>query len=409
MTGGFLWSIILVSCSVEKVKIDDPNGEVLEEHEDTSSGDIEVEEPSLEDTGEETSEPAQEGAPSDDPEAPDADGDGLSDVEEEAYGTDPNNADSDGDGLLDGDEVFVHQSDPTNEDTDSDGIPDGDEVSFGTDLHNPDSDGDGLSDFSEIYEHGTNPIKADTDDGGADDAYEIYEGTDPNDHSDDNPSTEEGLLDGHFDVDTSSFISEIGNGETDEHEHEYDDDYLVTGVDFFDMFGSSLHLINQDVDANQPFRLTVLNANASVGGRMVINQTYDALDNGTWTPTTIYDNTPVDQLPIYSISGVLGTMPLTEAGIYFHPLAIINGGLHPTKTSCVKDNNLGPDQEWRNGAVTIQAIAVNIDGSSMYTIDDAMSAGGHGAATSGLLWELTLFWHWGGPCYHHSGWSTYTP
>ena len=345
-----------------------------------------------------------------DPTQSDSDGDGLSDGEELNLGTDPNNADTDGDGLSDGDEVNTHQTDPNETDTDSDGLNDGEEVNtHGTNPNNPDTDGDGLTDESEINTHGTSPINADTDDGGADDSYEIFDGTDPNDSSDDNPDTSEGLISGHFDVDTSSFISPIGNGSTDKHVHEYDDDYQVTGVDFFNLFNSGLHTIDTDItDPDQAFRLLVLNGNLSISGRLVINQSYDPLDYATWTPITIYDNTPDENLPIYSLSGANGTTQLSQAGLYFHPLAIVNGGLHPTKTGCVKDNDLGPNNEWRNGAVTIQAVAVNSDGSPSYTVDNGMSNGGHGAATSGLLWELTLFWHWSGPCYQDSDWSTHT-
>ena len=346
-----------------------------------------------------------------DPTNADSDGDGLSDSEELNIGTDPNNSDTDGDGVNDGQEVNTYQTDPHNTDTDSDGLSDGEEINtHGTNPNNPDTDGDGLSDESEINTYGTNPINADTDDGGADDSYEIFDGTDPNDPNDDDPNTSEGLLGGHFDADTSSFISPIGNGSTDKHIHEYDDDYQVTGVDFFNMFNSGLHTIDTDItDPDQPFRLIVLNANLSVSGRLTINNTYDPLDYATWQPITIYDNTTDSNLPIYSLSGANGTTQLSQAGIYFHPLAIVNGGLHPSKTGCVKDNELGPNDEWRNGAVTIQAISVNPDGSPAYTLDGSMSNGGHGAAASGLLWELTLFWHWNGPCYHENGWSTYTP
>lgn len=342
----------------------------------------------------------------------DTDGDGLSDDDEILYGTDPNNPDSDGDGVTDGDEVHVYFTEPTNPDTDSDGLSDGDEIfTHSTDPLNPDTDGDGLTDTAEIFEHGTSPVNSDTDDGGADDGYEVFDETDPTDPSDDDPHTEEGLWGGHFDVDTSSFISPINNGSTDSHKHEYDDDFNVTGVDFFDTLGTNLHTIETDVgDPDQPFRLIVINSDLSIGGRLVVNQTYDPLNGSTWTPTTIYDNTVDTSLPVYSFSGANGTTALTQAGIYFHPLAILHGGLHPTNTGCVKDNELGPNNEWRNGAVTIQAIAMNTDGSEAYTTDYSMSNGGQqGVATSGLLWEMTLFWHWGGPCYHDNGWSTYTP
>jgi hypothetical protein len=84
-------------------------------------------------------------------EAPDADGDGLSDDDEAAYGTDPNDADSDDDGLEDGGEVHDHATDPLSPDTDGDGLPDGDEVNtHHTDPLDADSDRDGLGDGDEL-------------------------------------------------------------------------------------------------------------------------------------------------------------------------------------------------------------------------------------------------------------------
>lgn len=75
------------------------------------------------------------------PEAPDADGDGLSDSDEETVGTDPNNADSDGDGLSDGDEVWEHSTNPLSDDTDGDGYSDSLELDHG---HDPTDDDSGF-------------------------------------------------------------------------------------------------------------------------------------------------------------------------------------------------------------------------------------------------------------------------
>jgi hypothetical protein len=73
-------------------------------------------------------------------EAPDADGDGLSDEQEAALGTDPDNPDTDGDGLTDFEEVGADgtynvgvDTDPLNADTDGDGYTDGEEVAGGAD------------------------------------------------------------------------------------------------------------------------------------------------------------------------------------------------------------------------------------------------------------------------------------
>jgi hypothetical protein len=53
---------------------------------------------------------------------------------------------------------------------------------------------------------------------------------------------------------------------------------------------------------------------------------------------------------------------------------------------------------------------VNADGTDAFTTDPSLSVGGvQGVATSGLLWEMTLFWHWDGPCADDPGWLTYVP
>lgn len=46
-------------------------------------------------------------------------------------------------------------------------------------------------------------------------------------------------------------------------------------------------------------------------------------------------------------------------------------------------------------------------GADAFTVDTTHSNGGvQGVATSGLLWESTLFWRWSGACYGSSSWST---
>ena len=98
-----------------------------------------------------------------------------------------------------------------------------------------------------------------------------------------------------------------------------------------------------------------------------------------------------------------GTTQLTGLEVGFHLLSIPLGGLHNTKTGCVRDNDPGAQDE-RNGALTIQAVAVDSTGADDFTVDATYSNGGvQGVATSGLLWEATIFWHWSGDCYGSSG------
>lgn len=64
--------------------------------------------------------------------APDSDGDGVTDADEAELGTDPDVADTDGDRLSDGDERDAG-TDPLEIDSDGDGYLDGDEVAEGSD------------------------------------------------------------------------------------------------------------------------------------------------------------------------------------------------------------------------------------------------------------------------------------
>ena len=58
----------------------------------------------------------------------------------------------------------------------------------------------------------------------------------------------------------------------------------------------------------------------------------------------------------------------------------------------------------------MQAIRVNDDGTPISPTNTTLSSGGvQGVATDNLLWESTVFWHWGGPAYGQSGWDTYDP
>jgi len=211
-----------------------------------------------------------------------------------------------------------------------------------------------------------------------------------------------GVIGGHFDVDTSSFIAPVDSGTTDAHVHQYDDKYNTTGVDYLAFAEAKLHEINEDIlDVNQKFKLIVLNADRSNGGRLVINKTYNELDPSTYTGVTLYDDTPPASQTVYSLGGVAGSTQLAQFGLYFDKNAILDKGLIPTQTGCVKSNIRSSLGDWRNGALTVWAVAVNADGTDAFTLTyDATDPTRIVGITSGLLWESTLFWHWKGPCAH---------
>lgn len=228
-------------------------------------------------------------------------------------------------------------------------------------------------------------------------------------------STDGSILGGHVDVDTSNFIAEV-NGASHwagigGHVHEYDVEFGITGVDFMDIEGNSLKNINEYiVDGDQKFKLILGNTALSPGVRLVINKTYDQNDPSTFSLPSDYDDTAVADLPIYSLTGNGGAIQLTDLSFQFHVSAIANRHVHPSQAINVMRNDLGPNGEWRNGALVLQAVAVNADGSDAFTLDTAKSNGGHGVAASGLLYEALVYWHWSGPSYDdYAAWLDYDP
>ncbi len=203
-----------------------------------------------------------------------------------------------------------------------------------------------------------------------------------------------GLAGGHMDVDTSHLLYAFRRGSTDGHVHMYDKKYNVVGESFFAFKTPTLKNIPTIVQNSVKFKIIVSNADLSRGGRLVINKTYNSLDPSTYTLVTKYDDTAPSALPIYSLDGLAGTTRLTQLGLYFDTSVIGSGGLIGTVTGAVRSNTPGLLGEWRNGALTVQLVRVNQDGSPAFTTSTSLSNGGvQGVATSGLLWETTFFWH----------------
>jgi len=256
---------------------------------------------------------------------------------------------------------------------------------------------------------------------------------------------EPGLAGGHFDVDTSHLIYPFDTGlpecdefglpvpctpkdsiTTDGHVHQWDDDHNLTTIDYFDMLDpGKLFEINDATGfgiaaTDQPFVLTIANSELSPGGLLTINGIetpvveYQARLNRYLTGTLL----PGEAFPVYTFGSPgkaigkglgLGVelQQLLSLTLGFDVNAILDGGLLPTKTGCVKGNVPGAKGEYRNGALMIQALdASDVEGG--YVLDvaadeyRATSNSIHaslGYATAGLLWESTVFWHWDGPCY----------
>lgn len=220
---------------------------------------------------------------------------------------------------------------------------------------------------------------------------------------------EQGLFEGHLDLDTSVTISEIGKGSTGAHTHDITGKYGLKKINFFSLPESKQIELNEAIRSpNQAFKIIVVNGNLSPG----LSLTLEYQENGKSTQVTMpvneYDDTPANELPIFSLNGSGASAKLKGLQISMSQDVLHTAGVIPTNTGDVKSNVLGKNSEWRNGALTVQAVAVGSDGSDAFTTSPFLSAGGHGVAQSGMLWEAALFWHWEGDSYHETG-NDYQP
>ena len=291
-----------------------------------------------------------------------------------------------------------------------------------------------------------------------------------------------GFQGGHIDVDTWHISEEYG-GKSTEHTHEYDKDIGQVYVDFFNLNveGVSGHVnlgvASSGIDPDEKFVILVANADFSPGSRMTIGGKDDwhvwEYQTAIHTALRNWDATDSDNVPTWDPDGAGGAAPIPLAFTMneinaidggkiqhsFNDQSILQGGLHPTQTGCVKDSaydTFDPDDpdldgRWRNGALTTQLIRVShftanpaisevmiqrpSDLRESITIDGVpwlskVDFDGNGTAgevakyeviggliapnSASLLWESTLFWHFGElskeilgvkPCYGEDKWK----
>ena len=182
-----------------------------------------------------------------------------------------------------------------------------------------------------------------------------------------------GLAAGHMDVDTdsSSTLTSLGDGlggSTDGHVHEYDDETNRTYVDYLDIdplaTGKLFNITEVGIGINEEFIVLVANADLSPGSELTIGiKKYSVVSYqrmihkklAAWDGIgSLLDDEGVSL--IYKIAKIQGNGTLRST---FDSLAIINGGLHPTQTGCVKDAVGLTNGRWRNGALIIQLIKLS--------------------------------------------------
>ena len=233
-----------------------------------------------------------------------------------------------------------------------------------------------------------------------------------------NLEAELGLAGGHIDVDTYNDTGSTGVNNSDAHKHQFDDTY-GRHIDAFDNFGSNLHQIDQDILStnDEVFRLFVINAHRNPGGEIKINGTrYDVINYGEGFQGQGTDS------QLYTLNSTLATTYdnvelLTSLVTSFDTGSILDGGVRGSVTGDVKSNQLSGVGEWRTGAFSVMAVdvthsntaqagdlsttdgysvtssAISVYGQSLDVIT-AINTSGSG---DGILWETSVFSHWGGP------------
>lgn len=165
-----------------------------------------------------------------------------------------------------------------------------------------------------------------------------------------------GLTGGHVDVDTSSQTYEFGKGETDGHQHEYDDEHETDVIDIFTFAGSDkLTTVDKGVPSGKPFEISLANTDLSLGIGIKINDDDYTVLGDKW-------NDPSN--PYLGRQWWLGRA--TDNDLNIHELKSLEivfvssnvleekGQVVKSETGCVKANDPGKKGEYRNGAFILQ-------------------------------------------------------
>ena len=211
------------------------------------------------------------------------------------------------------------------------------------------------------------------------------------------PSDTLGVPGGHFDMDTASqnypLLPKDCSGwecfvrNVDGHVHAYDNTYNTSTYSATNPRGSVLHAIQADTVNKGDFKLIIANANLSPG--------IDIIINGQRRHATDYAQISYNDLPTFNSSS------LTELRLAVSEDSFDDAELHRTIPQCARANIAGMNGEWRNGALTVQAISTTT-GILSSTIP---ATGGQGVAESGMLHEMFMFWHAGSYCYSNPLWE----
>jgi hypothetical protein len=199
-----------------------------------------------------------------------------------------------------------------------------------------------------------------------------------------------GLDGGKIGVGTAYKVYKKAHGSFDarvvDSQSKYDVDYNVAGIDAFNFFPESLTEIqNRISDPKKRFVLIVANASLSPKAALKIN------DQEVWA---VDYQAALKALAAGALPQVFTMGEPTENGdkklstlkVAFSRKSSLNGGLRPARLNDVQSNVLGPNGEYRNGALVIQAI----DAALFNTLDPKTGVASMNQGQA-LLWEVVVF------------------
>jgi len=251
--------------------------------------------------------------------------------------------------------------------------------------------------------------------------------------SSDADSTSPGIAGGHFDFDI--YYPTNGKYDDEQHVHQYDDKYDVTGVNMLEPSLLAFKVTNAITNPATPFKILVMNQYLNPAAKLAVGpgtgevsvQTYGNLASET-NATTLLTG-----LPTYTTANIgrfIFNAPKNAFSVFewWGGTGDVRAGIIPTQTGCVNgvsqtgvSKKYGPQGERSDGALTIQIIKAD-------TPADALELNVAGDVRYGwrvkanqtnppntppltpyfmnyVLAEYTVFWHHpNGKCYADAGW-----
>lgn len=218
-----------------------------------------------------------------------------------------------------------------------------------------------------------------------------------------------GVAGGHFDAD-------MYYGSNDNHIHEYDDKYDVTGINWLNPSSAQQDLGTAIPNASTQFRILIANQAFNPG-------VYLNIDNAGYTNVRYLGTSStlsVSSLPVYSqhtLRSLVMNLPYDAFNSKdWWGTGDIRAGVIPTVTGCVQKNTLGVSGTWRNGALTVQIISTSVtDSEIQLNVAGRPDLGWRLTATAAAnsakkLAEFTIFWHHpNGRCSNDADWIKNPP